>query len=89
MLGHEHPITGASVNAMGTLLADQRDYAGALPLYQRALTIITKANGPTHPDTMSVVANLSFALDALGRTEEAKALRERYPFTISADPKPS
>jgi tetratricopeptide (TPR) repeat protein len=81
VLGREHAITGASVNAMGTLLADQGDYAGALPLYERALTIITKANGPTHPDTMKVVANLSTALDELGRTEEAKALRERYGLT--------
>jgi len=29
------------------------------------------------------------ALDALGRTEEAKALRERYGMTGSDDPKPS
>jgi hypothetical protein len=28
------------------------------------------------------------ALDALGRTEEAKALRERYGVTSSDDPKP-
>ena len=29
------------------------------------------------------------ALDALGRTEEAKALRERYGVTSSEDPKRS
>jgi hypothetical protein len=77
-LGPEHRTTGASVNALATLLDDQGDRAAALPLYKRALAIITKANGPKHPDTTAVVHNLSCALDVLGRAEEARQLRERY-----------
>jgi uncharacterized protein HemY len=52
------------------------------------LVVSEKALGPEHPDTRKASTTLraSFrsrattadALDALGRTEEAKALRERY-----------
>jgi tetratricopeptide (TPR) repeat protein len=80
VLGPEHSETGVSFNALGTVLAGQGDYAGALPLYERALAILQKTHGAKHPISMTVVGNLSCALDELGRTEEGKALRERYGF---------
>jgi tetratricopeptide (TPR) repeat protein len=81
ILGHEHPATGGSVHALGLLLADEGDSARALAHFERALTVAEKALGPQHPDTMKVIRSLSEALDALGRTEDAKALRERYGVT--------
>jgi tetratricopeptide (TPR) repeat protein len=131
VLGPEHPNTASSLNNLAALRYEQGDYAGARPLYERALAILEKALGPEHPSTNHARSNLSRlffltgsptealtfgqaaltahdkalgsdhrstkdsaritadALDALGRIEEAKALRERYGVTGSDDPKPS
>jgi hypothetical protein len=40
-------------------------------------------------DSARVTADALDALDALGRMEQAKALRERYGVTSSDEPKPS
>ena len=40
-----------SLNNLALLLMDQGDFAGARPLYERALAICEKALGPEHPDT--------------------------------------
>jgi tetratricopeptide (TPR) repeat protein len=85
VLGPEHPHTAESLHNLALLLWTQGDFAGARPLCERALAIYEKVLGPEHPHTR-VTAD---ALDALGRTEEAKALRERYGVTRSDDPKPS
>jgi hypothetical protein len=45
--------------------------------------------GRRHSHTKNSARVTADALDALGRTEEAKALRERYGVTSSDDPKPS
>ena len=45
--------------------------------------------GRDHDLTKDSARVTSDALDALGRTEEAKALRERYGVTSSEDPKRS
>jgi Tetratricopeptide repeat len=61
----------------------------ALTLGQAAVAAHDKALGPNHPWTKDSARVPADALDALGRTEEAKALRERYGLTSSDDPKPS
>ena len=131
-LDPEHPHRAPSLHNFALLLRDQGDFAGARPLFERALAICERTRGADHPDTNIVRCNLSRlllrighptealslgetaltgfekvlgqnhrftkgegapvtakALDALGRTEEAKALRERYGLTSSNDPKPS
>jgi hypothetical protein len=64
----------------------QGDFAGARPLHERALAIYEKALHDKalrrdHPRTKDSARVTADALDALGRTEEAKALRERYGVT--------
>jgi tetratricopeptide (TPR) repeat protein len=82
VLGPDHPDTAKSLNNLGSLLVKARqDFAGALIYLERALLIMEKALGSGHPLTERTAANLAVILQELGRTKEAKALRERY--TIS------
>ena len=53
----------------------------ALALGETALAAHDKALGRDHPWTKDSARVTADALDALGRTEEAKALRERYGLT--------
>jgi hypothetical protein len=57
----------------------------ALALGEKALANHNKALGPDHSRTKKSARVTGDALDALGRTEEAKTLRERYG--IAAVPK--
>jgi hypothetical protein len=54
-----------------------------LTVAQSALAIHEAASGLNHPWTKDSARVTADALDALGRTEEAKALRERYGLTGS------
>jgi hypothetical protein len=74
----------------------QGDVAGARPLYERALPInqynlalYEKHCGLDHKWTKDSARVTADALDALGRTEEAKALRERYGVTPPEKPQSS
>jgi Tetratricopeptide repeat len=60
----------------------------ALALSQTALAVLDKSFGQGNPWTKESARVTADALDALGRTEEAKALRERHGVTSSDDPKP-
>jgi tetratricopeptide (TPR) repeat protein len=85
-LGPEHRYTASILNNIADLLRAQGDFAGARPLHERALAIYEKALhdkalGRDHPRTKDSARVTADALDALGRTEEAKALRERYGVT--------
>jgi hypothetical protein len=60
-----------------------------LALGQTALTAHDKRLGRGHPLTKDSARVTADALDALGRTEEARALRERYGVTSSEDTKRS
>jgi tetratricopeptide (TPR) repeat protein len=80
-LGTDHPDTATSLNSLANLLMKQGDVAGAQPLFERALAIRENVLGPNHARTKDSARVTADALDALGRTEEAKALRERYGVT--------
>jgi tetratricopeptide (TPR) repeat protein len=58
-LGPEHPDTANSLNNLALLLNTQEDYAGAEPLYRRALAIDEQTLGPEHPDTATSLNNLA------------------------------
>jgi hypothetical protein len=58
VLGPEHPHTLRSVNNLAALLERKGDYAGAQPLYERALEAGAGV-GPEHPDTLMSVNNLA------------------------------
>jgi tetratricopeptide (TPR) repeat protein len=61
----------------------------ALALGETALAARDKVLGRDHSWTKNSARVTADALDALGRTEEAKALRERYGVAGSDKPKPS
>jgi len=77
VLGPQHPDTAAILNDLAFLLREQGDLAGPRSLYERALAIRESVLGPEHHDTAASLINLVTLLDALGRGEEAAALRTR------------
>src|SRR5262249_44189272 len=80
-LGPEHPDTVWCLATIGVLLLEEGDAAGARSLSERALAISEKALSPHHRLPKDIARVTADALDALGRTEEAKAMRERYGVT--------
>jgi tetratricopeptide (TPR) repeat protein len=56
---------------------DQGDFAGARPIYERALAIYEKAFGREHPDTAMSLVHLAIVLQELGRPGAARPLIER------------
>ena len=86
-LGPEHLQTATSLNNLANLatslnnlaasLRAQGDYAGAKPLYERALAITEKALGPEHPQTAMSLNNLALLLWAQRDYASAKPLYER------------
>mmetsp|Transcript_4240 Transcript_4240/g.13993 ORF Transcript_4240/g.13993 Transcript_4240/m.13993 type:complete len:96 (+) Transcript_4240:346-633(+) len=55
----------------------QGDYAGAKPLYERAIEIGEKTLGPNHPNLAIRLNNLAGLLEAQGLYTQAKPLYER------------
>jgi tetratricopeptide (TPR) repeat protein len=76
-LGHEHPDTTVILGNLANLLKDQGDYAGARPLFERALAINEKTLGPEHLDTAISLSGLAILLHAEGDYEGARPLHER------------
>ena len=76
-LGPEHPDTARSLNNLGLVLWAQGDFAGARPLYERALAIKEKALRPEHSDTATSLNNLARLLQAQGDLVAARPLHER------------
>jgi tetratricopeptide (TPR) repeat protein/MinD-like ATPase involved in chromosome partitioning or flagellar assembly len=65
------------LNRSGTYLDDRARYMEAEPLYQRALAIHERAQGPDHPDTAMSLNNLALLYDNQGRYGEAEPLYHR------------
>jgi tetratricopeptide (TPR) repeat protein len=80
-LGRDHSLTQRYASHYARLLVQTRRPAEALTLAQAALAIHEAASGLNQPWTKDSACVTADALDALGRTEEAKALRERYGLT--------
>jgi tetratricopeptide (TPR) repeat protein len=87
-LGPQHPNTNRTRHHLSRLLLIGHS-TEALTLGETALTAHDKVLGRDHAWTKDSARVTADALDALGRTEEAKALRERYGVTSSDKPKPS
>lgn len=77
-LGPDHAETASSLEKLGGLLFLQRKFAMARPYAQRVLDISQKAFGSTHPTTQAAAHNLMMVLQALGYTQQIKALRKMY-----------
>ena len=85
-LGPEHPSTNTARCNLARLLLSVRLPEEALTLSETALIAHQKRLGPSHVRTKESARVASGALDALGRTEEAKALRARYGLTEPEKP---
>jgi tetratricopeptide (TPR) repeat protein len=85
-LGPEHRGTNETRSNLARLLLIRGQPTEALILAQTAMAAHDKVLGPNHPWTRDSARVTADALDALGRTEEAKALRERYGLTQPEKP---
>jgi hypothetical protein len=88
-LGPEHPSTNRVRCGLSHLLLFIGQPTEAFTLGEAALAAHDKTLGRDHALTKDSARVTADALDALGCTEEAKALRKRYGVTSSHDPKPS
>ena len=89
-LGRDHSLTQRYASHYARLLVETGRASEGLTFAQSALAIHEAASGLNHPWTKDSARVTADALDALGRTEEANALRERYGVTSSDEPnKPS
>jgi tetratricopeptide (TPR) repeat protein len=87
-LGRDHSLPQRYASHYARLLVQTGRPAEALTLAQAALAIHEAASGLNQPWTKDSAHVTADALDALGRTEDVKALRERYGLRSSDDPKP-
>jgi tetratricopeptide (TPR) repeat protein len=78
VFGPTHQETNRIRCHLAELLLTSDQPTQALALAETALSADDKALGRAHPWTKDSARVTADALDALGRTEEAKALRERY-----------
>lgn len=86
VLGRDHSDTQRYASHYARLLVQTGRATEVLTIAQAALAIHEAASGLNHPWTKN---SARVTADALGRTEEAKTLRERYGVASSEDPKPS
>ena len=64
--GPEDTRLATNLNNLATLYQAQGHYAEAEPLYQRALAIMEKADGPEHPYVATSLENYASLLRRLG-----------------------
>jgi hypothetical protein len=89
VLGPQHPNTNRTRSNFAGLLLAAGAQTEAFALGEKALANHDKAFRRDHSWTKDSARVTADALDALGRTEEAKALRERYGVTSCDEPKSS
>ena len=77
-LGRGHLQTQRYASHYARLLLETRRVTEALTMAQSALAIHEAATTRSHPWTKDSARVTADALDALGRSEEAAELRERY-----------
>jgi tetratricopeptide (TPR) repeat protein len=89
VLGPEHPNTNAARGNLARLLLMSHQPSQARALSEAALTAHDKVLGRDHASTKNSARVTADALEALGRTEDAKALRERYGLTGPENKRPA
>jgi tetratricopeptide (TPR) repeat protein len=77
-LGAEHPNTNVARRNLAQLLLTSGDTAKAVVVAESALAAHEKILGTAHPGTKISAMVMADALDAGGRGNEAKEMRERY-----------
>ena len=90
VLGPEHPDTLNSADNLGYLLNAKDDYAGAEPLFRRALEGLLKISatiGRPHPNLQGCIGHYTACLERQGRSgEEIRQTLESliHPFRMSS-----
>jgi tetratricopeptide (TPR) repeat protein len=67
-------VTAITLHNLADLLSDQGDFAGARPLFERALVIDEKMLGAEHQRTATDMSNLARVLRDTGHANEAEPL---------------
>ena len=88
VLGPEAPGTNRVRSNLSRILLSAGEPTEAVGLSEAALAAHDKVLGRDHAWTKDSARVTADALDALGRTEEAKALRERYGLTAPENLEP-
>jgi tetratricopeptide (TPR) repeat protein len=76
VFGPRHPETGFALFRLASTLGELGEHAEALPLLRRALVIDEETRGPASVE-ITILFDLSVALTALARDEEAISFAER------------
>lgn len=77
-LGTEHPATTCTRHELALSMYASGNFEEALACARTALTANDKKFGPSHPATKADAQITADVLDALGRSDEARAVRECY-----------
>jgi tetratricopeptide (TPR) repeat protein len=87
-LGAEHPAVANSLNNLAMLYRSQKKFEVAEGLAKRVVAIIEKSLGPCHATTAMRLENHAAILQDLGRTDEARASRDRAQRIYAGECKP-
>ncbi|GMH88056.1 hypothetical protein TL16_g11045 [Triparma laevis f. inornata] len=77
VLGEDHKDTLFTLNNLGIVYDELKDYEKALEYYERALKGFERLMGKTHPDTLSAAMNIARVFYILKDYAKAKELYER------------
>ena len=84
MLGRDHPDLAATLNNLARTVLDQRRFAEAAGLLERAIAINERQGRAGHDDMAFLYSNLATARRHLGSGREAEALYQRALETARA-----
>jgi tetratricopeptide (TPR) repeat protein len=74
VMGPDHPDVGGTLNNLSRVLLEQRKFAEALPMVERAVAINLKQRDATHDDMAFLFANLAIVKHGLGDPRAAEPL---------------
>ncbi|OYU35342.1 toll/interleukin-1 receptor domain-containing protein [Novosphingobium sp. PASSN1] len=77
VLGPKHPDIGITLNNLARMLIDQRRFAEAVPLLERAIAVVEGQRGTKVDDLVFFYGNLGIARSQTGRRAEAAELFAR------------
>ena len=77
VLGARHPDLGITLNNLSRMLIDQRRFAEAAPLLERAIAVVEEQRGTKVDDLVFFYGNLAIVRSNTGRLAEANTLFDR------------
>lgn len=74
MLGDSSQAVGRTISNMASVMRLKKDYAGAQPLFDEAVTRLSRSLGPDHPDVILTMVAQAKNLLSLGRVPAADSV---------------